>query len=280
VMAFGGLDGGFTDPGRKIECTGGFPMGRRVFKDWKKEGHGSVALHRAIVESCDVYFYQLGARMGVDTIARYATGLGLGQPTGIDLPSEKSGMVPSTLWKTKAKGERWYPGETLSVAIGQGYLLVTPLQQAVLMGAVAHSGVHYRPHVAQGILDKGKRQDFPLVEAGGRLPIPPDVRDEILRALRGVVEEPGGTGSAARSSMVSIGGKTGTAQSAGRTLSMGKEADVLFRFRDHAWFTAFAPVEDPRLVVAVLVEHGGHGGSVAAPVAKKVIEVALGEPVR
>jgi penicillin-binding protein 2 len=274
VMAIGGLEGGFTDPGRKIECTGGYPMGRRVFKDWKKEGHGSVALHRAIVESCDVYFYQLGARMGVDTIARYATGLGLGQPTGIDLPSEKSGMVPTSLWKTKARGERWYPGETLSVAIGQGYLLVTPLQQAVLMGAVAHPGVRYRPHVALGILDKGKRQDFQRVEAG-RLSIPPAIRDEVLRALRGVVEEPGGTGAAARSSVTPIGGKTGTAQAAGRTLSMGKEAEIPFRYRDHAWFTAFAPVEDPRLVVAVLVEHGGHGGSVAAPVAKKVIEAYL-----
>ncbi|MBI4715372.1 MAG: penicillin-binding protein 2 [Nitrospirae bacterium] len=272
VMALGGMEKGFVEPSRKLLCTGSQPLGRRIFHDWKKEGHGTVDLHRAIVESCDVYFYQLGNRMGVDAIAEVASGMGMGEPTGIDLPSEKRGLVPSTAWKQKAKGDRWYAGETLPVAIGQGYLLVTPVQQAVLMATVANSGVRVRPRVVRGIVEEGRYFGFPRVEAG-RVPLSPEAVRTVMTALRGVVHEPHGTGSAARSAVVEIGGKTGTAQVVGRLAA--SESETPYRFRDHAWFVAFAPVEAPRIVVAVLVEHGGHGGSVAAPVAKQVIESYL-----
>ncbi|MBI5197844.1 MAG: penicillin-binding protein 2 [Nitrospirae bacterium] len=273
VMAVGGLESGYVEGSQKLDCTGGFPMGNRIFRDWKKEGHGSVDLHRAIVESCDVYFYQLGKRMGVDTIAWYADKMGLGKVTGIDLPSEKQGVVPSSAWKMKVKGQRWYPGETLSVAIGQGYLLVTPLQQASLMSEVANSGIRYRPRVVNGIVDQGRQYDFPPVEVS-RLAVHPDSLRQVQQALRGVVHEPHGTGAAAKTPVAEVAGKTGTAQVVGQRVA-GNEDGTPFRFRDHAWFVAYAPVKNPRIVVAVLVEHGGHGGSAAAPVARKVIEAYL-----
>jgi penicillin-binding protein 2 len=199
--------------------------------------------------------------------------MGLGKTTGIDLPSEKQGLVPTTAWKNKARGEPWYPGETISVAIGQGYLLVTPLQQASMMSAVATSGVRYRPRTVAGILDNGKRYDFPPVETS-RVSFHPEALREVQQALRGVVHDRSGTGWAAKTPVAETAGKTGTAQVVAQK---GKtdENTTPFRFRDHAWFVAYAPVKDPRIVVAVLVEHGGHGGAAAAPIARKVIETYL-----
>src|SRR4030067_644784 len=152
VMSAGGLEEGLIDDQARISCSGGMRFGNRVFRDWKSEGHGSVDFNKAIVESCDVYFYQLGNHMGVDTIEKYASIFGLGNVTGIDLPSEKKGLVPSTQWKLAARKERWYPGETLSVAIGQGYMSVTPLQQAVMINTVANAGVVVRPRILKGIM--------------------------------------------------------------------------------------------------------------------------------
>ncbi len=289
VMSAAGIEEGFIDNRARIPCSGGMPFGNRVFRDWKAEGHGSVDLYKALVESCDVYFYQLGNRMGVDTIEKYASMFGLGNITGIDLPSEKKGLVPSTQWKLAARKERWYPGETLSVAIGQGYMSVTPLQQAVMVNTVANSGMVVRPRILKGIMpeepemppagsypDSGasaaanassKRvYEFPPVEIRNT-GIDEGTLKLIREALRGVVYSPGGTGGAARSSLTEIAGKTGTAQAVGRR-PQGNSG----RFNDHAWFAAFAPADKPEITVAVLVEHGGHGGAVAAPVAKQVIE--------
>lgn len=269
VMSSAGLEEGYIDSGRKISCSGGMQFGRRMFRDWKSGGHGIVNLHKAIAESCDVYFYQLGNRMEIDTISKYASLFGLGELTGIDLPSEKKGLVPSTEWKLEAKKERWYPGETLSVSIGQGYLSVTPLQQAVLANTVANSGVMVRPRILTGILSDREKRVYLFAPVETRtLGLQESTLNILKEALRGVVYDPGGTGGAARSALVGIAGKTGTAQVVGRRMS----GVVPSRFNDHAWFVAFAPVNKPEITVAVLVEHGGHGGSAAAPVAKKVIE--------
>ena len=285
VMSAGGLEEGLIDDQARISCSGGMRFGNRVFRDWKSEGHGSVDFNKAIVESCDVYFYQLGNHMGVDTIEKYASIFGLGNVTGIDLPSEKKGLVPSTQWKLAARKERWYPGETLSVAIGQGYMSVTPLQQAVMINTVANAGVVVRPRILKGIMPENhagtefnsvpnagssatanRVYQFPPVEIR-KTGISEHTLELIKKALKGVVYNSGGTGGAARSSLVEIAGKTGTAQVVGRRFQANPG-----RFNDHAWFAAFAPVDKPEITVAVLVEHGGHGGSAAAPVAKMIIE--------
>ncbi|HET9605966.1 MAG TPA: penicillin-binding transpeptidase domain-containing protein, partial [Nitrospira sp.] len=182
------------------------------------------------------------------------------------------GIVPSTEWKQKVKHEPWLPGETISAAIGQGYVTVTPLQMASLIGTVANDGVTYRPRLVQGIMDRttGQLQQLPAV-AKAKLNVKPDTLKLIREALAAVVTE--GTGGRAKSSLVTIGGKTGTAQTA--ALRTGPEKDIPKKFRDHAWFVAFAPVENPKIAVAVLAEHMGHGGSAAAPLAKELIETYI-----
>jgi penicillin-binding protein 2 len=269
VMASAGLEEGYISVNHTISCNGGMPFGNRVFRDWKADGHGLVNLHRAITESCDIYFYQLGNRMEIDRIARHASLFGLGDLTGIDLPSEKKGLVPSTQWKLDAKNERWYPGETLSVAIGQGYLSVTPLQQALIANAVANSGVVVRPRILKAILSTKEKRifEFAPVETN-KIEFRENNLNVIKGALRGVVNEPGGTGWAAKSTLTDIAGKTGTAQ----VVTRKTEGNISSLFNDHAWFVAFAPVNKPEITVSVLVENGGHGGSAAAPVAKQVIE--------
>jgi penicillin-binding protein 2 len=213
--------------------------------------------------------------MGIDTIADYAKQFGLGQLTGIELPSERVGIVPSTGWKEKVKGEPWLPGETISASIGQGYVTVTPIQMASVIGTIANNGVAYRPRLVQAIMDRatGRLQELPAV-ARGRVEVKPQTLKLIQEGLAGVVRE--GTATRARSSLISIAGKTGTAQTA--ALRTGPEKDIPKKFRDHAWFVAYAPVEKPRIAVAVLVEHMGHGGSAAAPLAKELIEAFVKLP--
>jgi penicillin-binding protein 2 len=256
-------------------CQGGLQFGRRFFRDWKAGGHGNMSLVDAIAQSCDVYFYRVGSMIGVDTIAKYATEFGLGQPTGIALGSERRGIVPSTEWKTKAIGEPWYPGETLSVAIGQGYVGVTPLQMADLIAVVASGGARYQPHLVKAIQDRdsGRRVTFPPVRLADAA-VGSKTFHALRRALVAVVQDEHGTGGSARSKLVSIGGKTGTAQVVGSQAGAGR-VKAPSGYEDHAWFVAFAPVESPTIAVAVLVEHGGHGGSVAGPLAKRIIESYL-----
>lgn len=271
-MAVAALETKTMAPSSTVFCNGGYQFGKRIYHDWKASGHGAVDLHDALVHSCDVYFYTVGQRMGIDVIAEYGKEFGLGQGTGVELPSERAGILPSTAWKQKAKNEPWLPGETVSAAIGQGYVTVTPLQMASLIGTVANDGVNYRPRLVQAVMDRvtGNLQELPAVPRG-KIKAKPETFRIIKAALADVVTK--GTATRAKSTMVTIGGKTGTAQVA--ALRTGPEESIPKKFRDHAWFVAFAPVESPKIAVAVLAEHMGHGGSAAAPLAKEVIETYM-----
>ncbi|MBI5057895.1 MAG: penicillin-binding protein 2 [Nitrospirae bacterium] len=266
ITALAALENGTVTESTPFFCGGSTTFGR-VFRCWKDGGHGGVSLHRAIVESCDVYFYEIGKRINIDTIAKYASALGLGRPTGIELDGEAAGLVPSTKWKLKARKEKWYQGETLSVAIGQGYLSVTPIQMARMMAAVVNGGKLFKPHLV-------KNEDLEA-EPESVADINPGNVELVKSGLVGVVYEGGGTGRAARSDIVSIGGKTGTAQVIGGAVKGKYLPD---EFQDHAWFVSFAPQYDPQIAVSVFVEHGGHGGSTAAPIAKRVIETYFNPP--
>ena len=232
-------------------------------------------LHQAVVQSCDVYFYEIGRRIGVDRLAEFAARFGLGQETGVELLSEKKGLIPSAAWKQSVKGEQWFPGETLSVAIGQGYVSTTPLQLASLISTVANGGMRYQPLLIKGVRDRqsGRLFEFSPVKTG-EAGVSSQTLAIIQDALHGVVAEPHGTGSAAKSPQVEIAGKTGTAQVIGTKLAADFDKSQK-RFQDHAWFVSYAPVTNPKIAVAVIVEHGGHGGSAAAPLARKIIEEYL-----
>ncbi len=271
-MAIAALETKTMAPSSTVFCNGGYQFGKRLYHDWKASGHGYVDLHNALVHSCDVYFYTVGQRMGIDVMAEFGKEFGLGKVTGVELPSERSGIMPSTAWKQKAKNEQWLPGETISAAIGQGYVTVTPLQMASVMGTVANDGISYRPRLVQAVMDRttGNLQEIPAVPRG-KLNIKPETFRIIKDALADVVTK--GTATRAKSSLVTIGGKTGTAQVA--ALRTGPEENIPKKFRDHAWFVAFAPVDSPKIAVAVLAEHMGHGGAAAAPLAKEVIEAFM-----
>ena len=273
IMSIAGLEEGVIDPNARISDPGFYYFGNRAFRDWKKEGHGSVDLHRAIVESCDVYFYQLGPRLGVDRIAKWAHAFGLGEKTGVALDDERSGTIPSTEWKRKRFRQPWYPGETVSVAIGQGYVTVTPLQLANMVATLANGGTLFRPR----IVSKVESGNTGVVREYGpeiirKIELKPSTLEQVREALADVVRTPPGTGGAARSNVVTIAGKTGTAQVVEMKGGYVKTEQLAYLNRDHAWFVSYAPVENPQIAVAVLVEHGGHGASAAAPLAKKVIE--------
>ncbi len=269
ITAAAALDTNEIESTDTLHCGGRFRLGRRTFRDWKKYGHGVVDLRKAIAQSCDVYFYRLGHRMGVDTIAFYARQFGLGERTGIDLPAERTGLIPSSEWKRRTRGEPWYPGETTSVAIGQGYVTVTPLQMAKVIGMVGNNGIPFQPHVLRGVWGRsGEWIDEWSPTQTDPLTLPAHQLESIQGALAAVVTE--GTARQSQSSVVPLAGKTGTAQVV--SLRSESEEETPKRFRDHAWFVAYAPFERPRIAVAVLVEHMGHGGSAAAPLAKELIE--------
>jgi len=273
VMAIAGLEEEAIHPETKIFDPGFFPFGNRNFRDWKKEGHGAVDLHKSLVESCDVYYYQLGTRLGVDKIAKWARAFGLGEKSGALLDDEKSGLVPDTQWKRKRFRQPWYPGETPSVAIGQGYLTVTPLQLANMMAAVANGGTLYRPRLVNRVESV---EGQPVFEQGPEvirtIELKPDTLNRVRSALADVVVGAAGTGKAARSSTITLAGKTGTAQVVEMKGAYLKSEQLSYFNRDHAWFVAYGPADKPEIAIAVLVEHGGHGGSAAAPMAKKVAE--------
>ena len=276
VLAIAALEEGAIQPETRFYCPGSFPLGNRVFRDWKKEGHGQVDLHRGLVQSCDVYFYQVGMRLGVDRIAYYSRAFGLGTTTGVPLDHEKPGLIPDSEWKKKRFGQPWFPGETPSIAIGQGYVTVTPLQMANLLAAVANGGTLYRPWFVRRVesLDgKVIREYGP--EKIRDVPVKKSTLEVVRKALKDVVNSGWGTGGQAQSKLVEIAGKTGTAQVAEMRGKYLKSEQLAYAIRDHAWFVSYAPAEEPEIAVVVLVEHGGHGGSAAAPLAKKVIEKYL-----
>ncbi len=278
VTAIAGLESGMITPDTQFICKGAFPYGNRDFRCWKEGGHGAISLHRAIVESCDIYFYQVGLKVGVDLIAQYANEFNLGRVTGISLPHEKPGTVPSSAWKKKRFGVPWYSGETLSFSVGQGYLNVTPLQLLMLISGVANGGKQYLPQVVERVENiYGKKlKEYPPVELR-RANVSEKTLQIVQEALRGAVNDPHGTGWTCALKEAKVAGKTGTAQVV-RLPDNFKKGDMNRmpqKYRDHAWFVAYAPFEDPKIAMAVLVEHGGFGASAAAPIAKKVIEKYL-----
>jgi penicillin-binding protein 2 len=273
IVAAAGLQAGVIDPNRRVFCPGYFRFGNRTYRCWKHEGHGSVDLHRAIVESCDVYFYTVGRDLGIDRLAEFAKSFQLGQSTGISLPQEMTGLIPSSAWKEKRFREPWMAGETISASIGQGYNLVTPLQLAVAYAAIANGGVVVKPRLVLRQSDSdGRLVDGTPPEPAGRVVVKREYLDLVRTALEGVVEEPHGTGARARVPGVRVAGKTGTAQVVGLKHTDGvDDKNIPFEYRDHAWFVGFAPANAPEIVVAALSEHGGHGGSAAAPIVQKVL---------
>jgi penicillin-binding protein 2 len=277
VVAAAGLQEGSLTPMDRVYCTGEFSLGHWTFKDWKKGGHGHMDLRSAIAQSCDVFFYQAGLKVGADTMARYAQAFGLGAPTGIDLGGERFGLVPLSASQRLRLKRPWQAGDTVNISIGQGQLLVTPLQVARMMVAVANGGILWKPRLVQRV----ERADGTLAystesKMTDRAELSPVVWAFLRNALTAVVKE--GTGVAARLPGVDIAGKTGTAQ----TIAKSDSA----KGQDHAWFASFAPADDPQVVVVVFVERGGHGGDTAAPIARqiyeaiflqKVAQVTLGE---
>lgn len=272
VVASSALESKDITPAFKVYCKGGLPFGRRVYKDWKSGGHGATDFYRAIVESCDVYFYEIGRMVGIDRIAEFAKIYGLGDKTGIDLFGEKKGLIPTQEWKERVIGAPWFPGETLSLSIGQGYTTVTPLQMVNMLSSLVNPARRFRPHIINGIGERGsvKVKEF-VPEVLERLDVSAEALDVIKNALRGVVSESFGTGIRARSAFVEIAGKTGTAQVV-EAKHIADRKNIPKMLQDHAWFIAYAPADNPKIAIAVLVEHGGHGGSTAAPIAKRVIE--------
>jgi penicillin-binding protein 2 len=274
VDSIAGLMDGTLTTGTTYNCPGGIWFGNREYRCWRKQGHGNVSFHRAIVESCDVFFYDVGQRLGVDRIAAWAHALGLGKKTGIDLDNEKAGTIPSSQWKEQRFHERWYPAETLSVAIGQGYVAVTPIQLAELAAEVANGGTLYKPQFVREVdaLDGSVMNTFPPV-VENRTRIDPRVLDELRSAMGDVVNASDGTGKAAKIDGIMVAGKTGTAQVVKEAQgARTKETALSDKNRDHGWFMAFAPIDHPKIAIACIIEHSGHGGSTAAPVVKAVME--------
>lgn len=264
ITAMAALDEEDARPDDKHLCTGAVNKGRWSFRCWRRGGHGVMDMQQAIIQSCDVYFYLTGERTGIDNIAKYARKFGLGSETGLGLIKEKSGLVPDKAWKESARGEPWYLGETFNAAIGQGFVLTTPIQLAQMTATLANGGYRYALRLTradeQPEYTKDLHLDFEHV-------------DFIKNALRGVVINVKGTGRAANSRHVRVAGKTGTAQVISQKTV--RESEIPDHLKDHAWFVAFAPVNEPQVAVAVFVENGGHGGAAAAPIARKAIEALL-----
>ncbi|MCI0749913.1 MAG: penicillin-binding protein 2 [Nevskiales bacterium] len=286
LMALAGLDHGVTVPGKREFCSGKFtlPNSTRQYRCWKRRGHGRVDLDDAITQSCDIYFYQTALSLGIDAIHDFLDVFGLGRPTGIDLPGENSGLLPSRDWKLRTQREAWFPGETLNLGIGQGYLTVTPLQLAQMAARIATRGQGYRPHLVHATQDPVTGTVTPVLPE----PLPPIVlRDEslwqpVIEAMQNAVHAPSGTAyRIGANAPYRIAGKTGTVQLV--TLAQDEETapelqEIPRHLRDHALFIAFAPADNPRIALAVLSEHSGHGGSEAAPIARQVMDTWLLNP--
>lgn len=278
AVALAGLEEGVITPEEEIVCKGIYHLGKHPYYCWKKRGHGVVSFRRALIESCDVYFYHLGKSLGVDKIAEYAGRLGLGVKTGLDVGQEKQGLIPTSAWKLRRFGVPWQAGETVSVSIGQSFVLVTPIQMATLISAIFNGGMLYQPQVTKWI---GKPEAEKLYEFVPKLTRQIEIKKEWLglvsEALIGAVNEPHGTGSRAKFKQILVAGKTGTAQviTLEKEKELGAEGEVPRHFRDHAWFVAVAPADSPTIALSILIEHGGHGGAAAAPIAKEILGAYL-----
>jgi len=279
IHAAAALEEGVITPETRIYSGPSFWFAGRAYRDWKEEGHGTINVHRAIVESSDTFFYQVGLKLGIDRLAGYTKRFGFGEKTGIPLHNEKSGLVPSSEWKRKVYKVKWYEGETISVSVGQGYMLTTPLQLLNAYAAIANGGTLWRPILVDEITTPdGKLILRSAPEKRGELGISEKTMAHIRDGLRGVTHEEGGTARfLSRTTDLKIAGKTGTAQVA-RLIKRTKNIEsIAYKYRDHAWFAGFAPYDDPQIAVVVIVEHGGFGASAAAPVAREVFKAYLGK---
>jgi len=277
VTAIAALEEKAIDVNTSFYCPGYIKYGNRDFRCWKKGGHGSVDVVRALAESCDVFFYRVGQRLDIDKLAWYAKACGLGSSTGIGLEQEGTGLVPSAIWKKKRFGTAWGSGETLSAVIGQGYNLVTPLQMLVLISSVANGGKRIRPIVMKRIETPGGQlitESKP--EILGTLPVSRNTIDIVRKGLWEAVNKNYGTAWIARpGGGIEACGKTGTAQIVGRKEGDDEKMRVPQHLRTHAWFVSYAPSSDPKIAISVIIEHGGHGASAAAPIARELIKCYL-----
>ncbi len=274
ITSFAALEEKHIDINTTVFCPGFLKYGNRKYRCWKKYGHGNMNISEGLEQSCDVFYYQAGIKTGVDALAQYAMGCGLGAKTGIMLGNERRGLIPTAAWKKRRFNEPWQGGETLSIAIGQGFNLVTPLQMAVFIAAVGNGGTLYRPRIVKSIeASDGKIIKKIDPEIKGGLPASKETLDIVKNALFQVVQGAHGTARGIRLKDVDIAGKTGTAQVF--SIKKGEEIkseELEYSLRDHAWFVCYAPADDPVIAIAVMIEHGEHGSSAAAPVAGALIE--------
>ena len=273
IVAMAALEGDIIDPDTRVFCPGYYEFGEHIFHCWKHGGHGHVNMVEAIAGSCDTYFYDLGHRVGIDKIQAMAQRFGLGQKLGIDLPHERGGFVPSRAWKQATRHQGWEQGETLIAAIGQGYMLASPLQLAVMAARIANNGLAVIPHVAQKI---GSKPVAP--QTWPSMGFDPRHLEIVRQGMSDVINSPSGTAYAARilQQGMEMAGKTGTAQvrhisEAEHEEGVTKNEALPWKERDHALFAGFAPVGDPRFAIAVIVEHGGSGAHVAVPIAHDIL---------
>ncbi|MCY3823293.1 MAG: penicillin-binding protein 2 [Nitrospinae bacterium] len=277
VMGFAILNEKIARSDEKVLCHGSFPFGKRIFQDWKKGGHGPIDFVQSLAQSCDVYYYTNGQKLGIKRIAHYARMFGLGSPTGFGAV-EKGGLVPSDAWKRRRFKERWYEGETISVSIGQGFNLITPMQAANLIATVANGGNLWKPYVVEKVLSPDGK---PLFESRPRLirkiPISQKIFRKVREGLKEAVHGKKGTAKKAQVPDIFVAGKTGTAQTVDLkyTGRKRKPEELPRKFRDHSWFVAFAPYENPTIAIAILGENAGRPGSFFAPYAKELISFYL-----
>ncbi|MCU0603970.1 MAG: penicillin-binding protein 2 [Desulfobacterales bacterium] len=274
VTALAGLEEKAIDETTTFDCAGFLPFAGRDYRCWKKEGHGRVDVRRALSESCDVFFYRTGLRLGIDRLAWYAKAFGLGVRSGVTLDQEARGLIPSSAWKKKRFGVAWQEGETLSVSIGQGYVLATPLQMAMLTAAVGNGGIRYRPAVLSRVETMEGDVVFQTApQEIGRLPISPRNLKIVQQGIWGAVNGERGTARRVHLNDTEIAGKTGTSQVVGRKDSGDDYTPP--HHRPHAWFVCYAPFDAPKIAIAVVVENGEHGSSAAGPIAREMVKTYL-----
>ncbi|MGL1930354.1 MAG: penicillin-binding protein 2 [Desulfotalea sp.] len=273
VVAYAGLAEGLIDENSTTYCPGYYQLGNRKFRCWKRSGHGEVNLRMALGHSCDVYFYQLGERLGVDKIAEYATKFGLGRKTGVEIEGERAGLVPTKAWNKKIKKRSWQKGETLNLSIGQGYNQMTPLQICMMTTVLANNGTLYKPQIVEQVINSEGEivEKFkPIINSeiknpGNKFSLIREGMVEVVQGVRGTARKVAIPG-------IIIAGKTGTAQVVSLSKHKGlKKSEIPYKDRDHAWFTAYAPAENPVIAVTVMIEHGEAGGRVGGPIAREII---------
>ena len=281
IVALAALEAGLVTPDTNFFCSGIMEVGDGKFHCWRRHGHGIVDLNRGIAESCDIYFYEIARRVGIDNIARMANRFGLGADLGLDTPGERAGLIPTKAWKRAVIGQPWVLGETLVAGIGQGFITATPMQLATMTARMVNGGKIVRPHLARDVMAR----DQLVARAPGepdRIDIDPRHLKAVMDAMAMVTQDPAGTAHAARimAPGMSMAGKTGTAQvrritQREREDGVIKNEDLPWRFRDHALFVGYGPIEKPRYAISVVVEHGGGGSAVAAPIARDVMAATL-----